>query len=687
MTHITISYRRSDSDAIAGRIRDRLASHFGDESVFMDIDSIPFGFDFRDHIQEALAQNDILIAVIGPQWLGPGKGGSLRIMDETDPVRIEIETALKNGSAIIPVLVGGAVMPEPADLPESLKNLAFRNAAQVDAGRDFNQHAERLIRSMDFILTKKAKAATSAPATSTIDKPFAAPPPEPVNVPPPPPKAPEMPYVAPAAPIAAAPEPVRAAALPGGSAAAPAPMPIHVPPSRAPWIVAAVAVLVAGGAIGATVLYLKAPAPVPKEEPPKTTTVPPVIQGGGTTTAVATGCKLDIPTTLADDFKVVDPGWALPAQIAYYVDGQLALNGLEGRISRVLYPPFRFKNATVCAQVKSPPLIRAMDGSANGGVMFWATDTSNFYVASIYPNGTYSIYRMASDAWAQVAPRTPFAGIKQGPNVINEIQVTTKDNVGTLFVNGAKVQEFRGQPPKDNSAIGLYGASSADERNEWRMLSVVVADSERPQQPRTTQKAPTPQVGPGCKPLKTVAFEDNFKVADPGWGVTSTSQAAYVDGQLALKPRADKVWEQFYPSLFFKSATVCTHIKSPLQMTDLEGTANGGLVFWGINRTNYYTVDIFPNGRIGIYRMFNEQWAKVLPAVKSPAVKSGLGATNELMVSYGGDMAAFYVNGQKVMEFRGQPPANGGSIGLFAGSEAGAENEWRFTDVVVVEND
>src|SRR5882762_10276889 len=118
MTHITISYRRSDSDAIAGRIRDRLASHFGDESVFMDIDSIPFGFDFRDHIQEALAQNDILIAVIGPQWLGPGKGGSLRIMEETDPVRIEIETALKNGSAIIPVLVGGATMPEPADLPE-----------------------------------------------------------------------------------------------------------------------------------------------------------------------------------------------------------------------------------------------------------------------------------------------------------------------------------------------------------------------------------------------------------------------------------------------------------------------------------------------------------------------------------------------------------------------------------------
>jgi hypothetical protein len=53
MAKIVISYRRSDSDAIAGRIRDRLASHFGEESLFMDIDNIPFGTDFREHIKNA----------------------------------------------------------------------------------------------------------------------------------------------------------------------------------------------------------------------------------------------------------------------------------------------------------------------------------------------------------------------------------------------------------------------------------------------------------------------------------------------------------------------------------------------------------------------------------------------------------------------------------------------------------
>src|ERR1051325_6577682 len=152
MAHIIISYRRADSDAISGRIRDKLASHFGENFVFFDIDSIPFGIDFREHIQQALEQNDILVAVIGPKWLGPTKGGRLRIAEETDPVRIEVETALKKGSAVIPILVSGARMPKPTDLPDTLKDLSFRNAAEVDAGRDFHQHMERLIRSMERLL-------------------------------------------------------------------------------------------------------------------------------------------------------------------------------------------------------------------------------------------------------------------------------------------------------------------------------------------------------------------------------------------------------------------------------------------------------------------------------------------------------------------------------------------------------
>jgi CubicO group peptidase (beta-lactamase class C family) len=158
MAKITISYRRADSDAIAGRIRDRLASHYGENSVFMDIDSIPFGIDFREHIKAELAANDILVAVVGPKWLGPGEDARPRMHDETDPVRIEIETALQRGIPVIPVLVHGAIIPKPGELPAAMQSFAFHNAAAVDTGRDFHSHMDRLIRSMDMILKRKGKS-------------------------------------------------------------------------------------------------------------------------------------------------------------------------------------------------------------------------------------------------------------------------------------------------------------------------------------------------------------------------------------------------------------------------------------------------------------------------------------------------------------------------------------------------
>jgi hypothetical protein len=64
---IIISYRRQDSQDIAMRVRDVLAPHYGPESVFTDIDSIPLGTDFVEHLNGELATCDALIAVVGPR--------------------------------------------------------------------------------------------------------------------------------------------------------------------------------------------------------------------------------------------------------------------------------------------------------------------------------------------------------------------------------------------------------------------------------------------------------------------------------------------------------------------------------------------------------------------------------------------------------------------------------------------
>jgi uncharacterized protein YecT (DUF1311 family) len=149
MARIAISYRRSDSQDITGRIFDRLVMHYGKSTVFRDIDSIRPGIDFRTQIADALKATDVLLVIVGPHWLGRGEGAASRMDNEADPVRIEVETALKRDIPIIPVLVHEVKMPEVGELPGTLRDFAFRHAVTVDGGRDFDHHIEGLIRSLD----------------------------------------------------------------------------------------------------------------------------------------------------------------------------------------------------------------------------------------------------------------------------------------------------------------------------------------------------------------------------------------------------------------------------------------------------------------------------------------------------------------------------------------------------------
>jgi uncharacterized protein YecT (DUF1311 family) len=168
MAKIAISYRRSDSQDITGRIFDRLVQHFGKDTVFRDIDSIQPGIDFRTQIAEALRATDVLLVVVGSAWFGQGKDKASRIDNEADPVRIEVETALKRDIPIVPILVGGTRMPEPHELPQSLRDFAYRHAVTVDGGRDFDHHMEGLVRSLDRMLhvPQGSKAGTTRAALS-----------------------------------------------------------------------------------------------------------------------------------------------------------------------------------------------------------------------------------------------------------------------------------------------------------------------------------------------------------------------------------------------------------------------------------------------------------------------------------------------------------------------------------------
>lgn len=148
---IFVSYRRDDDGAyLVPVLNQRLSNRYGINSVFYDIDKIPLGVDFRTYLSDAISEASIVLAVIGERWLGyDPKTGLRRIDKENDFVRVELEAALGRNIPVVPVLVGKAVMPSETELPPSISGLAYRNAAEVRTGKDYELHFAELERGLD----------------------------------------------------------------------------------------------------------------------------------------------------------------------------------------------------------------------------------------------------------------------------------------------------------------------------------------------------------------------------------------------------------------------------------------------------------------------------------------------------------------------------------------------------------
>jgi hypothetical protein len=145
---IFINYRRSDSEGEAGRLFDDLTSRFGGSSVFMDVAAIEPGRDFRKAIDQSVADCSVLLAMIGLEWREAKDGtGGRRLDDPNDFVRIELASALSREIPVVPVLVRGAKMPRVEDLPETLKELAYRNAVELTHAR-WKSDVQVLIRAL-----------------------------------------------------------------------------------------------------------------------------------------------------------------------------------------------------------------------------------------------------------------------------------------------------------------------------------------------------------------------------------------------------------------------------------------------------------------------------------------------------------------------------------------------------------
>lgn len=180
---IFVSYRRDDARQAAGRLADDLAKHFGDASIFRDIEGIELGVDFVEALNRALAACEVMLVLIGPRWLDIRDAkGNRRLDDPRDWIRQEISTALQRGIRVVPVLIDGTPLPDEADLPDDLKPLVRRQALEVADTRwrgDMQRLAETLARVPGLHLQRQPAAPSPSPIPSPAPAAAVSPPPPP----------------------------------------------------------------------------------------------------------------------------------------------------------------------------------------------------------------------------------------------------------------------------------------------------------------------------------------------------------------------------------------------------------------------------------------------------------------------------------------------------------------------------
>jgi TPR repeat protein len=152
---VFISYRREDAEYIAPQIHEFLSEQMGDHNVFIDVDSIPYGADFREHLLQSLEVCEVIVAIMGPLW-------APRLSNPGDFVRLELETALELGIEVIPVFVSGIKAVPGDQLPPSLHSLRFRNGLTYRPGRERRDDLQEIYRAIRAVEHRRTAPATFA---------------------------------------------------------------------------------------------------------------------------------------------------------------------------------------------------------------------------------------------------------------------------------------------------------------------------------------------------------------------------------------------------------------------------------------------------------------------------------------------------------------------------------------------
>lgn len=344
-----------------------------------------------------------------------------------------------------------------------------------------------------------------------------------------------------------------------------------------------------------------------------------------------------------------------------------------------MYWGTHFGDANICATFSEPATDKTGDQSA--GLIFWGTDYNSYYALLIKPGtGQFAVglYTKGSGAgvWTLPLGWTDSAAIVHAIGSANTLQVETKGNTATLFINGQQVGTFNGTPPSGGGLAGYWAGSSSTTFNTWDVTNFSAAS------PQTMASAVNSAACPG-----TVVFQDHFASPDLYLNLTgdTNSQATVAGGKLELEFMKARFWRAAeYTGTRYGDADVCASFSTP--PTDKAENQVAGILFWATDYSNMYVFEInTTSGYYEVAQMVAGNWVMLVESVPSGVVAKGMGKTNALRVHTQGDTATVYVNNQDVETLIGVPPAGGGLVGFYAESETSmtAKETWDISNLTI----
>jgi len=181
-------------------------------------------------------------------------------------------------------------------------------------------------------------------------------------------------------------------------------------------------------------------------------------------------------TMFSDDFREVDDSWGSDPAYVSVEDGRVKVKTDANTGYGILYSSTAFDKFDFCLTVRMPNNVEPTVSDGDGGLIFWASDNSNYYAFLISPNGAATVQRKNKGKWTVVVTSKKIEGVKTGPGAKNRLRVTADGGNLTFAINDLRFASIKGQAPPEPGQIGLRADSEATKRDAWKFFDLVVTD-------------------------------------------------------------------------------------------------------------------------------------------------------------------------------------------------------------------